>query len=119
MDDRIANALRFTEYRAALNNQIENIKFRLANKLTYSANGGTFHVSVELLGYIHSLVERKEPEVIIMDKNNTPIKITDIPAFFNAIESVYKTATIQAHNDYERLRKARKVESIVDYKIEE
>lgn len=113
MDPRIKTALTFAEYRSTLNNQIQQIKFKLKSQLLYSKHGGTFEVSPALIGFLEAM--KHEKELVVMDINNTPIKIANVHDFLVNIKQVYVTATNKAHCDFERLRRARKVESLVDY----
>lgn len=118
MNSRVKDALKFAEYRAALNNQIEQIKFKLTNDLTFSTNGGSFAVTTDLIGYLYAQVQQGKETAIVLDKNNTPVKISHLSEFLDKLQQIYNEATEKAYNNYERLRQARKVETVVDYSIE-
>lgn len=116
MDSRISNALKFSEYRVSLNNQIEQIKFKLNSDLKISRYGGTFTATTDTMGFLKYQLDKGVENVILVDANGTPVEISDITDFLETMESTYKSATHRAYTAYERLRKARRVESIVDYK---
>lgn len=117
MDTRIKKAIEFAEYRATLSNQIQNLKYQTKTKLIYSINGGSFEVSQELIAFVFAM--KDSADLVLLDINQTPIKITDVKSFLKEIKKRYKTVTDQAEQEFVKLRSARKVEKIVDLDLGE
>jgi len=119
MDERLERALEFSNYRVTLHQQLETLKFKMRNGLTHSCNGGTFHISQELIGFCNSLILDEQTESVLLDINELPILIPDLPEFYEEIYSKYFETLNEYSAEYEKLRKARKVAAIVDIDPEE
>ena len=119
MDERLEKALKFAEYRTTLNNQIAQLKHRSEVELLHSANGGTFPITMELINFVKLLISSKKKEAVLLDKNDTPILVTDLKAFYDIIFKRYHEVTMDMHEQFMKIRKARKVESILDIDLGE
>jgi hypothetical protein len=60
------------------------------------------------------IVSSRKKEVIIMDKNDIPIKIEDTEKFLEDISSLYFEAINEYYNDYQKLRSSRKIEKVLE-----
>lgn len=114
MDSRLEKALEFSNYRVTLFQELKTLKLKMANDLMYSYNGGTFKITRELISFCQALLADDQSETILLDINDTPIFIDALSEFADKIYSQYFEALNEYHIEYERLRKARSVEKIVD-----
>ena len=113
MDPKLERALEFSQYRETLNNQMQALKSQVEAKLLFSINGGTFKVSPELISFVNLLISKGQTETVLLDVNDTPIKITDVEEFETEILSRYYEVTNDYLTQYEKIRKARSVKKIV------
>lgn len=109
MDSRLEKALEFSNYRISLFNQKENIKLKVDNILTYACNGGIFKASLDLVTFIKTIQDLGHTSVVLLDRNQNPIEINDLPKFQKDILSKYFEATNYYHSEYTKLRKTRSV----------
>lgn len=114
MDNRLEKALEFSNFKAAVFQQKQNLKLRLDNLLTYAHNGGIFKITQELISFIDVLVRREIEEVVLIDERGNPILIKDLLSFRDAIIGLYFEATNEYHFEHEKLRKARSVKQVTD-----
>lgn len=114
MDERIEKALSYSNYRLTLQNQRENLKTKLVEKLTYAKDGGLFDINQELISFI-SILSEKTDSVIILDKNKTPVQISNLTEFLEEIISRYMEVTNTYFQEYEKIRKARSVKQLIDF----
>jgi hypothetical protein len=80
--------------------------------LIYAINGGFFDVDYTLITFVDMLQRQGKKEVVLLDKNKTPVKITDINSFLEKIMSLYFEATNLYHAEYTRLTRSRNVKTI-------
>jgi len=119
VDKRLEQALQFSNYRITLFQQLKILKLKVANRLMYSHNGGTFRINRELISFCYSLLNDDQTETVLLDVNDTPILIDDLLQFTDDIYSKYFETLNEYHTEYEKLRKARSVEKIVDLSPDE
>ena len=74
-------------------------------------NGGLFEVNRELYSFIwiQSCMNNTtgQTELILIDSNNNPIKITDLKDFASKIYEKYKEIMNEWHVEYENIKKIR------------
>ncbi len=115
MDERLKKALDFSNYRISLLNKKEDIKIKFNTMLIHSANGGIFKITQELISFIKLVIDNDREEVVLIDSNNNPIQITDISEFYTEILSKYIEATNYYYFEYNKLKKARSIESLYNF----
>jgi hypothetical protein len=112
LDNRLQDALDFSNYRITLYNQKQLLKQKLDEQLTISINGGIIKVSQELISFIGYIISMGKNDVILLDINKNPIFIDDLNAFHKDIIAKY----YQSMNDYlvefKNMQKARNVKSL-------
>lgn len=113
MSTRLTKALEFANYRVTLNNQNAALKAKTQNLLSYSINGGTFQIDMNLLTFCKQLLDADHTESILLDVYNNPIKV-ELKDFYNEIISRWFEVTNDYYAEYEKLRKARKVHKVLD-----
>lgn len=119
MDKRLEEALKFAEYRTTLNNQLDQLQHRMDVELLHSVNGGTFPITMELINFVDLLVRKEKDQAVLLDKNNTPILVTDLPGFLENIMDRYLSVTHDIHREVAEIRRSRTVQSILDIDLGE
>jgi hypothetical protein len=115
MDDILKKALDFSNYNQTLNLQKKTIKEKLDLKLTYGYNGGIFKIDMSLITFIQMLIDQGRIEnVPLIDHNGNPILIADLIKFKEEIFDRYFTATYECFNEYEKIKKSRSVEKLIN-----
>ena len=79
MDERLSKALEFGRYQETIQNQKSMLKNKMTSMLNYSTNGGTFDVNPSLIVYIKTLIDNNSESAIVLDRNDNPIMIKDLP----------------------------------------
>lgn len=115
MDERLQNALTFSNHQSTLSTQRRILKEKLDSTLTYGYNGGIFIINETLINFLQFLItqERKQ-NIPILDSNKNPILIKEVEAFLDDILNIYFSAILTYYDDYERIKKSRTVEKLVD-----
>jgi|TARA_R110000803_G_scaffold95189_2_gene162977 hypothetical protein len=113
MAAKLQTALEFSNYRQTLNNQKDVLKAKTESLLSYSINGGTFTIDRELITFVKVLLDDKHNDAILLDVYNHPIAI-DLSNFYAEIMSRYFEVTNDYYIEYEKIRKARNVSSVLD-----
>lgn len=115
MDERLKKALSFSNYQNTLSNQRRVLKEKLNSSLIYGFNGGIFKVDQQLINFVGYLIsiDRKN-NIPILDSNQNPIMIEDLENFLNQITDIYFSVVLEYYTDYEKIKKSRSVEQLVD-----
>ena len=117
-DDRLTQALAFANYRQTLNNQIQKLKIRTAGQLIIAKHGGSFTINRELMCFLDYLVRADITEAALIDDNKVPVLIEDVPEFLKEATQRYFSVTTDYLKEFQELRKARNVKSILSIKEE-
>ena len=110
---RLTKALEFANYRVTLNNQQAALKAKTQSLLSYSINGGTFTINMELINFTKLLIAEGAENAVLLDIYQNPIRI-ELSPFYKEILSRYYEVTNDYYAEYEKLRKARKVHKVLD-----
>jgi hypothetical protein len=113
MSARLTKALEFANYRVTLNNQQAALKAKTQSLLSYSINGGTFTINMELINFTKLLIAEGAENAVLLDIYQNPIRI-ELSPFYKEILSRYYEVTNDYYAEYEKLRKARKVHKVLD-----
>jgi hypothetical protein len=119
MDERLSKALEFANYRQTLNTQLHRIKTKTEGLLILAKNGGSFHVSQELISFLDYLERTGMVQVTLLDRNNVPVQIANISDFLKEVTARYFEVTNDYLQEYQQVRKSRNVKSILDLKDSE
>jgi len=114
MDERLSKALNFSNYMVTLNNQKRLLKEQHQENLVYYHNGGQFKVTQQLVSFCQSLLAMEQTSTILVDDNDIPVEVTDLESFTSSVVSKYFEATNTYFTEYNKLKKNRSVESIMD-----
>jgi hypothetical protein len=115
MDEILQKALDFSNYNQILNIQKKILREKLDLKLTYGHAGGIFKIDRSLISFVQLLVDNGRTEnVPLIDFNNNPILIPDLNEFRDEIFDRYFSSTLEYLNEYEKIKKSRTVNKLVD-----
>ncbi len=118
MEDRLKQALEFSNFRQTLNNQLQKLKIRSEGMLLYAEAGGKFTINRELICFLDYLVREGYTDATLLDDNNSPIFITDTKDFLRKITSRYFDVTNDYLQESREIKKQRHTKSILDIKEE-
>jgi hypothetical protein len=113
MDERLKNALEFANYRQTLNIQLNKAKVKTESLLILAKNGGSFHINQELISFLDYLQRQGLSQAVLLDYNNTPIRIEDVDNFLEEVTSRYFEVTNDYLREYQNIKKSRDVKSII------
>jgi hypothetical protein len=114
MDERLQKALDHSNYMVTLNNQKRLLREQYKENLVYYYNGGQFKVTQELISFCQSLVTLEQDGTILIDDNSIPIEVDNVANFSAELYTKYFEATNQYFVEYNKLKKNRTVESIIN-----
>lgn len=115
MQDEFQKALDFSNYRQTFAIQRKTLKEKIDAKLTYGHNGGIFKIDRTLLNFVEMLIYKDRSEdVVILDVNDNPILVNDLVKFKEEIFDRYFSATNEYFEEYQKIKKARSVESLLE-----
>lgn len=115
MQEEFKKALDFSNYRQTFSIQRKTLKEKTDAKLTYGVNGGIFKIDRSLLNFVEMLINRDRTEnVVILDVNDNPILIANLTEFRDEIFDRYFTSTLEYYEEYQKLKKSRSVESLLE-----
>lgn len=116
MDKRLDDALAFARYRDTLNNQLSKLKIRSQAALVLSKSGGTFTINRELICFLKYLKDEGVETSVLIDDNGNPVKVENVTALLKEVLSKYSEVTNDYLTEYQEIRKARNVQSILKIK---
>lgn len=117
MDDKLKEALEFSNYRLTLNNQKQNLIQRMNTQLTIGYANAMFTASLELINFVQHLVDKKIEQFVFVDNNGNPILITTLEDFHSKLFSAYAEALNEFYNDYEKIKKQRNTKGLVGLNV--
>jgi hypothetical protein len=115
MDQRLQNALDFSNFRHTQYLEKQRLKEKLQTDLTLAYNGGRFFLDKNFLAFINTLIpEDGTNSMPILDDKLDPILIKDIVEFRQLCWDRYFRTINQYYLDIESLKKKRSVGAIVN-----
>ena len=117
MDDKLKEALEFSNYRLTLNNQKLNLKQRMNTMLTIGYSNSMFTATLELINFVQHLIDRKVEQFVIIDDNDNPILITALEDFHIKLFSAYTEALSEYYNSYEKIKRQRDTKGLVGLNV--
>lgn len=116
MDTKLEKALEFSNYKKAFAVKREVLKEKLESKLIYGHAGGIFRIDQTLLTFVQMLIDQdRKTGVPVIDSNGNPILINDLVKFREEILDRYFEATFDYFHEFDKVKKSRTVEKLVDY----
>lgn len=115
MDQRLQEALKFSNFRYSFSIKQKTLKEKLKSRLTYGHGGGIFTIDRDLINFVVFLCDKDRTEgIVLLDDNHIPVLIENLEEFKNEILDRYFTATQEYHTEYSKLKQCRSVESVID-----
>lgn len=115
MDERIKQALDFSNYRQTLSIQRKTLKEKMESKLLFGFNGGIFKINRELICFVQLLLDQgRKTGIPLMDVNDVPILVDDLEKFKDEIFDRYFSVTFEYLESYDKIKKSRSVEKLID-----
>ncbi len=115
MDEQLQKALEFSNYRQTLAIQKRILKEKIDAQLTYACNSGVFKIDRSLISFVQLFIDQGRVEnVPLLDSNENPIMIPDLESFRDEIMDRYYNSILEYYTEYEKLKKSRSVEKLVD-----
>ena len=115
MEEVLAKALEFSNYRQTLSMQRKALKEKINQDLTYGHNGGLFRIDRSLISFVQMLIDQERTQDIpILDCNDVPVMIPDLKKFRDDILDRYFTCLYEYHQKDQHIRKSRSVEKLVN-----
>jgi hypothetical protein len=115
MDDQLKAALDFSNFRQTFSIQQKILKEKTQAKLTYGFNGGIFKINRELISFVQSLLDKgRSSGVVLLDQNDIPVLVEDLSKFQDEIMDRYFTSTNEYLEEFQKLKKSRSVEKLID-----
>jgi hypothetical protein len=115
MQEQLDKALEFANYRQSFAIKRKTLKEKIDAKLTYGVSGGIFKIDRSLLNFVEMLINRGRIEnVVLLDINDNPIAIEKLESFRDEIFDRYFTATFEYLEEYQKIKKARSVETLLE-----
>lgn len=114
MEDLLKKALDFSNYNQTLSIQRRVLKEKFSAQTTFGFNGGIFHIDRSLIVFVEMMVNNKRSDLILIDLNDNPVLIDDLEKFKSEILDRYFAATYEYHEEYQKIKKNRSVESLTN-----
>ena len=114
MDERLQKALDVGNYMFTFNNQKRLLQEQHKENLVYYYNGGQFTITQELISFCQSLISMNQTSTILIDDNDLPVEIENLETFAAELYSKYFEASNRYLIEYNKLKKNRSIESILD-----
>ena len=114
MDERLQKALDMSNYMFTFNNQKRLLKEQYQENLIYYYQGAQFTISQQLISFCQSLISLNQTSTILIDDNDLPVEVENLQEFSDALSSKYFEASNRYLVEYNKLKKNRSIESIMD-----
>jgi len=115
MHTQLKEALEFSNYRQTLSVQRKTLKEKIDARLTFGYGGGLFKIDRTLLTFVQMLCDAgRTSGVILLDVNDNPVLVDDLENFKNEVFDRYFTATNEYFEEYQKIKKARSVEKLIN-----
>lgn len=117
MDDKLKEALEFSNYRLTLNNQKKNLKHRMNTMLTIGYSNSMFTATLELINFVKLLIDSRAEQFVFIDDNDNPVLIKTLDDFYAKLFSAYSEALNEYYNDHEKLKRLRNTKGLVGLNV--
>ena len=113
MDNRLKEALEYSNYRLTLATHKKNIKLRAEAIQLVSDSGGMFRATENLIMWTDYLVNTNTDQYVIVDINDQPVLITDIKSLNAKLVDAHSKCMNLLHAETEKIKRARTVDKVV------
>lgn len=109
--DFLKQVEQFANLKTALDVKKRNALERANNKLIFAYQGGLFTADAKTI--LFAKQHDPERDLIMLDNNESPIKISNVSEFISKAESCYYEAMNEYHSVHETLKKQRSVKKLM------
>ena len=109
--DFLKQVEQFANLKTALDVKKRNALERANNKLIFAYQGGLFTADANTI--LFAKQHDPERDLIMLDNNESPIKISHLQEFISKAESCYYEAMNEYHSVHETLKKQRSVKKLM------
>tara|TARA_S200002703_G_scaffold61943_1_gene53835 strand:- start:2561 stop:2908 length:348 start_codon:yes stop_codon:yes gene_type:complete len=102
----------FSNLKTAIETKKRNGLEKANNKLIFAYNGGLFRADPTTILFVK--MHSADRDLIMLDTNQNPIKITDTEGFLTKSESCYFEAMNEYHQLYEQIKTQRSVKKLMN-----
>lgn len=113
MDQRLNDALEFSNYRLTLANHKKNLRLRAEALQVVSHSGGMFRASPDIITWLDFVIGTGAEQYVLVDQNDQPVLINDLAALRDRLFDAYTKSMNLLHVEYEKIKRARTVQKIV------
>lgn len=114
MDERLLQAVEFSNFMVTLENQKRIIKEQYYESLIHYHNKGQFTIDSNLISFLQTLLSLNQTEAILIDDNELPIEIVDLKAFVLEVMNKYFQSSNTYLIEYNKLVSQRSVKGLID-----
>lgn len=114
MDQRLKEAIEYSNYRLTLATHKKNIRLRAEAIQLVSDSGGMFRASEQLILWLDYLIRNGTDQYVLNDSNDQPILVKDIPSLHKKLADSHAKAMNLLHAENEKIKRARTIEKVVD-----
>jgi hypothetical protein len=115
MDDAVRAALEFSKFNYSLSLKRKHLKDKMSAKLTFGHSGGLFKIDRSLISFVQMLIDQNRlSNVPLIDDNENPVVIENLEEFRDEILDRYFTVTLEYHEEFEKIKKSRSVEKLLE-----
>lgn len=114
MDEKIKKAFEIADYVETFSAQKQILKEEYIQNLNFYFNGGAFFITKDLITFVKTLKDTTQSNsTVLTDVNDIPIEISNINEFLEKILSKYHYAINEYFTQFQNLKTARTIESIL------
>ena len=114
MDERLQNALEFSNYSVTIANQKKNIKNRVRQLQVVVKYGGSFIADPQTISFVKTLIDLGKSSTIMIDVNDTPIRVSDLKEFLDDLVSAYTSSMNEYDIKMSKLKKTRNLKTLME-----
>lgn len=115
MSNLLAEAIKLSDKMEVISNQLSILKEEYQQKLHYYTSGGSFECSREFISFVKLLVDSgNSKDVVVVDKNNIPIRIDDLNLFLTEVLNCHFSATNEYYTKYNSVISQKNIELLVE-----
>lgn len=114
MDEKLKNALDFSNYVITLNNHKRVLFEKYKNDSIFYYNSGKFSITQQLISFCKTLCDLSQENMVLLDDDGLPVEISNINEFTKTLINQYTLSTNKYLLEYNKLTKNRSVAGIVD-----
>lgn len=114
MDQRLKEAIEYSNYRLTLATHKKNIRLRAEAIQLVSDSGGMFRASEQLILWLDYLIRNGTDQYVLNDSNDQPILVKDIPSLHKKLADGHAKAMNLLHAENEKIKRARTIAKVAD-----